>query len=499
MHFQTWNNGKYGRIWPVDDDDYSWKFTEIINGCASEEDFEKSPIIASHFIGYCINNEPKGEGDIYTPFFTLYYNKRLEIFRKNHIDDIELVRDQKKLEKWFWTIHIMEECKAFEASQLLFEFDSSRTNLYTKLFDGYMNYLKEKRPIYFVFREKKNPEVFFSLIFDFIAEMGYEYTEVSLDKVLDLSLGRIFAADIINGGYSPKAEDVEQVKAVYGDSVNPDEVYYIHFNTSNKKKMAQAVCYRFRKYLGENRFVSETEKGLILERAIQWNHDIQEEAEQMPNSEIIKHQLELCLRRIDDDNKEEHKPFTDLNYTPLDDDNAVAGLDCYGYAAVPNHRLNDDDFKNLMDAFNRWVKINNNVLVEELPQVETIEQQEEKKETKAPRRKKEKQIITRTINESKLEKCFTSKFKGAGNNINFFAQLVSGLKDLQTQTECRAVATMIWESKEGFYNMFTTYSDWCRYFFDCIECKVPDDYNWAKKEKPNKRLKQLFSYFNMVE
>lgn len=354
MHFQTWDNGKYGRIWAVDDGNYSWKFTEIIDGCASEEDFQKSPVIASHFIGYCINNEPKGDGDIYTPFFTYYYNERLEKFRKKRIDDIELVRDQKRLEKWFWTIHIMEECRAFEASQLLFEFDASKTVLYTKLFDGYMNYLKEKRPLYFVFREKKIPEVFSSLMFDVIAEMGYEYTEVSLDKVLDLSLGRIFAADIINGGYSPKAEDMEQVKAVYGDSVNPDEVYYIRFNSANKKKIAQAVCDRFRKYMGENRFVSETEKDLILDHAKQWNKDIQENAVEAPNVEIIRHQLELCLRRIDDDNKEEHKPFTDLYYKPLDDDNVVAGLDCYGYAAVPYHRLNDDDFRDLMDAFDRW-------------------------------------------------------------------------------------------------------------------------------------------------
>lgn len=146
-----------------------------------------------------------------------------------------------------------------------------------------------------------------------------------------------------------------------------------------------------------------------------------------------------------------------------------------------------------------FFELDNWDLIENLPLVETIEQQEEKKEIKVPRRKKEKQTITRTINESKLEKCFTAKFRGAGNNIDFFAQLVSKLKDLQTQTECRAVATMIWKSKEGFYNMFTTYSDWCRYFFDCIECKVPDDYNWAKKEEPDERLKQLFSFFNMVE
>ncbi len=371
MRFQTWDNGKYGRIWRVDDNDYSWKYTDWNNGLIRDEDWDNSPVIASHFIGYCINNEPKGDGDIYTPFYTYYYNERLEIYRKKHIDDIELIRDQKRLEKWFWRIHIMEESQSFEASQLLFEFDTSKASLYTKLFDGYMHYLKEKRPVYFVFREKKIPEVFKSMEFNVIAEMGYSYTELCLDKVLELSLGRIFAVDIINGGYAPKAEDVEQVKAVYGDSVNPDEVYYIRFNTTDKKKMAQAIYDKFRQYLGEKRFANVTDKDLILEHASRWFKSIPD-AEKMPNVVVIKRQLELCLQRIDDGNKDEHKPFMDLSYMPLDDDNIVAGMDCYGYAAEPIYRLNDDDFKNMMEAFDRWVKHENIELEEELPITEKL-------------------------------------------------------------------------------------------------------------------------------
>ena len=184
-------------------------------------------------------------------------------------------------------------------------------------------------------------------------------------------MGRIFAVDIINGGYAPKAEDVEQVKAVYGDSVNPDEVYYIRFNTTDKKKMAQAIYDKFRQYLREKRFANVTDKDLILEHASRWFKSIPD-AEKMPNVVVIKRQLELCLQRIDDGNKDEHKPFMDLSYMPLDDDNIVAGMDCYGYAAEPIYRLNDDDFKNMMEAFDRWVKHENIELEEELPITEKL-------------------------------------------------------------------------------------------------------------------------------
>lgn len=505
MRFQTWDNGKYGRIWRVDDDDYSWKYTDWNNGLIRDEDWDNSPVIASHFIGYCINNEPKGDGDIYTPFFTYYYKVCLEKYRKKHIDDIELIRDQKKLEKWFWTIHVREECVAYEASKLLFEFDTSKASYYTKLFDGYMNYLKEKRPLYFVFREKKIPEVFSSLIFDYIAEKGFSYTEEGLDKVLDLSLGRIFAADIINGGYAPTAEDVEQVKAVYGDSVNPDEVYYIRFNSASKKKIAQAVCDWFRKYMGENRFVSVTEKDLILEHTIQWNKDIQENVEERSNVEIIRHQLELCLRRIDDANKDEHKPFMDLSYMPLDDDNVVAGLDCYGYAAVPYHRLDDDDFKNLMDAFDRWAKQGNNFLLEETPKAESNEQQveektaketvststiQEKNKGKVKKKHSKKNVYPKIINEKVFREHFTMTFR----NLGYFDYLVSDIQELHTKKECQIVAKMIYDSKQGFINSFSTFASWSRLFFKSIGVEVTKKYNYSKTYKVPKSLEKKFNY-----
>lgn len=354
MHIQTWDNGKYGRIWAVDDDDYSWKFTEIVNGCASEEDFQKSPVIASHFIGYCINNEPKGEGDIYTPFYTYYYNKRLEKFRKKHKDDIGLIRDAKRLEVFFLNEHAKEESRAYEDSMVLFGFDRSRVNTYMSLYFGYIDFLREKMPRYFVFKEILNPKVYSWREFDKIAAMGYSVTEFCLNQVLDWSLGRIFAADIINGGYPPEAEDMEQIKAVYGDQVKPYEISYIRINTTNKKKMAQAIYDKLRLDMKERKFYNDMELQLVFEHAERWFNGVEETAEQKQNVGLVKRQLELCLKMIDEDNKEEHKPFYNYNYEPLDNDNVVAGIDRYGYPTQPYHRLNDDEFNAMMVAFDKW-------------------------------------------------------------------------------------------------------------------------------------------------
>ena len=358
MHFQTWDNGKYGQIWAVDDDNYSWKFTEIVNGCASEEDFQNSPVIASHFIGYCINNEPKGDGDIYTPFFTYYYKVCLEKFRKKHIDDIELVRDQKRLEQLFLNEHFEEERHAFEDSEVLFEFDSSKEKILPLLYYAYRDFLREKMPRYFVFREKLIPEVFPWREFDKIVMMGHAYTEVFLNNVLDLSLGRVFASDIINGRYIPEAEDMEQIKAAYGDSAKPCEVNYIRFNTSDKRKMAEAIYDAFRIDMEQRQFISPKEEELVMEHAERWIKSIPMDSEKSRDFKTIKRQLQLCLQRIDDDNLEEHTPFYPMEKYKLDDtDIKLEGCNRYGYAVEHQYRLNDYDFKKMMEAFDRWALV----------------------------------------------------------------------------------------------------------------------------------------------
>ena len=357
MHFQTWDNGKYGRIWAVDDGDYSWKFTEIVDGCASEEDFEKSPVIASHFIGYCINNDPKGAGDIYTPFYTYYYNERLEKFRKKHINDIGLIRNPKRLESLFFNEHTKEEQQAYEESKGLFEFDASKEKVYTSLYYGYMDYLQERIPRYFVFKEISFPQVFPWREFDKIAAMGCGVTELCLNQVLDWSLGRVFATDILLRGFSPKAEDMEQLKALYGDLVKPYDINYIRINTTDKKRLAQSIYDKLRLDMKQRRFNNQMELELIIEHAERWFNGILGSAEQKQNVGVVKRQLELCLRKIDEDNMVEHKPFSNVNNEPFDDENLVAGMNRYGYSAQPYYRLDDDEFNAMMEAFDKWASM----------------------------------------------------------------------------------------------------------------------------------------------
>lgn len=101
---------------------------------------------------------------------------------------------------------------------------------------------------------------------------------------------------------------------------------------------------------------------------------------------------------------------------------------------------------------------------------------------------------SRTIKEIELGKCFNAKFKGAGNNPNHFNNLVADLKSLTTIKDCSAVALMIWESKTGFINSFSTFSKWCRFFFDCIGVEVKPNYNYSRKEQANNKLKNKFYY-----
>jgi hypothetical protein len=98
---------------------------------------------------------------------------------------------------------------------------------------------------------------------------------------------------------------------------------------------------------------------------------------------------------------------------------------------------------------------------------------------------------SRTIKESELGKHFNAKFKGAGNNPNYFNNLVADLKDLTTKNDCSAVALMIWESKTGFINSFSTFAKWCRFFFDCIGVEVKPNYNYSSN-RPTKKNILLF-------
>jgi len=93
-----------------------------------------------------------------------------------------------------------------------------------------------------------------------------------------------------------------------------------------------------------------------------------------------------------------------------------------------------------------------------------------------------------------LKKHFNLKFQNKG----YFDYLISDIKDLETLTECRIVARMIYETDSGFINTFNTFASWCRIFFKCIGVKVSDRYNFSKSEKPTEKLKHKFYYLQIM-
>lgn len=375
MQIQKWDNGKRGCFCAIDDDDYSLKFIAKDKGDnITDEDLEKSPVVASHFIGYCFTKLPKGKGNDYTKFYTYYYKERLKRFRKKHKAEIEHIGDPHKSEIAFINEHLKEESQAFKDSEVLFEFDTNKEKVFSRLYFEYRNLLRKKLPLYFVFKEDPVPAVFKWKEFDLIAASGFQTTEIYLNQVFDWSLGRVAVSSFINGGYAPKKEDEEQIKAVYGDWVKPFEVYYVLINTTDTKKLAKAIYYEFIADISERQFVNETVKKIYFTYGEQWLDKVCS-LKQPSFVEAVQRQLTLRLQIITDKNENDHKPFRFITYEPLDDD-AVLGLnddDCNGYAAHPFHRLNDEDFKAMMEAFNRWAKLENNDSEEKLPTTEALE------------------------------------------------------------------------------------------------------------------------------
>lgn len=130
----------YGRLHPVEfDEEYSWKLNDF-----SARD---SSVIACRFVGYCIDNQPDDTTeDIYTPFFDRYYKDRKELFRRRNIQNISLIRKPKLLEECFLIEHIDDEKQGFEISKTLFAFlNKDKSEWYRALFNGYMEYLQERK------------------------------------------------------------------------------------------------------------------------------------------------------------------------------------------------------------------------------------------------------------------------------------------------------------------------------------------------------------------
>lgn len=215
---------------------------------------------------------------------------------------------------------------------------------------------KEKMPQYYVFREYEKPRVYPWKEFDKIS-VDCRFTEDYLEQVLTLNLGRVFVPQSYGGIETTKA-DLEQIKAIYGASDNPENLVYIFVNPTDKKSVARAIYDDFRLDMGRRLWNNQAEKELALEHGKNWIDGIVNQPDEMNGIVIVRQQLRLCLETITSANESRHKPFFHMNYEPFDDNEiGMQDADCNGYPAHPFYRLSDDDFNAMMKAFNKRMDI----------------------------------------------------------------------------------------------------------------------------------------------
>lgn len=98
-----------------------------------------------------------------------------------------------------------------------------------------------------------------------------------------------------------------------------------------------------------------------------------------------------------------------------------------------------------------------------------------------------------TIDANRLESYFTAKFKGAGNNPNYFETLVSDTKKINVTKELAMIAVMIYDCNNYFIKKPSTFASWLREFFDIIGRDCPKDTH-KNKYQASETIRKMFYY-----
>lgn len=96
------------------------------------------------------------------------------------------------------------------------------------------------------------------------------------------------------------------------------------------------------------------------------------------------------------------------------------------------------------------------------------------------------------VNKTELSKYFNAKFKGSGNNPNYFDTLIEDIKDLRTSKDLAIVALMIYNCP-SFIQRPSTFAAWLREFFEIIGRDYPKDQS-KNKYKPSEKIQRMFYY-----
>lgn len=101
--------------------------------------------------------------------------------------------------------------------------------------------------------------------------------------------------------------------------------------------------------------------------------------------------------------------------------------------------------------------------------------------------------VIANVDANRLGSFFNSKFKGCGNNYNYFDDMIKDIQTIRVSKELAMIAVMIYECKNYFIQKPSTFAAWLRVFFEIIGRDCPKDCH-KNKYRPNERIKRTFYY-----
>lgn len=101
-------------------------------------------------------------------------------------------------------------------------------------------------------------------------------------------------------------------------------------------------------------------------------------------------------------------------------------------------------------------------------------------------------VITK-VDTERLGSYFNSKFRGVGNNYNYFDDMIKDIQAIKIAKELAMIAVMIYDCHSCFIQRPSTFAAWMREFFEMIGRDCPKDCH-KNKYRPNERIKRTFYY-----
>ena len=103
-------------------------------------------------------------------------------------------------------------------------------------------------------------------------------------------------------------------------------------------------------------------------------------------------------------------------------------------------------------------------------------------------------VVTK-VDAERLGSYFNAKFKGVGNNYNYFDDMVKDIQAIKLAKELAMIAVMIYDCRRYFIQRPSTFAAWLREFFEMIGRDCPKDHH-KNKYTPNERIKRTFHYLS---